>query len=59
MWGNQILGWLFLGLALALSLSPLWHDYGGLWPLMAAMGGAMGFLERARHFLNIAEPPHD
>jgi hypothetical protein len=59
MWGNKVLGWLFLGCSLALVLSPIWHDYGGLWPTLVSVGAGMGFLERARHHLNIAEPPHD
>lgn len=54
-WGHRFLGWGFLVCSLALIFSPTWHDYGGFWPTIAAIGGGMGFLERARHHLNIAE----
>jgi hypothetical protein len=57
--GDRILGWCWGGCALVLALSPMWHDYGGLWPTVAAMGGAMGFLSAALRHFSIAEPPHD
>lgn len=59
MWGDRILGWCWGSCAVALALSPLWHNYGGLWPTIAAMGGAMGFRSAADRCFRTAEPPHE